>query len=78
MNKVRVRKLQLSSKCQHLLHFGNRAWLDWAFVYPLESTTIGIAGQEMPEWNEIACLTEKIFLKKIDEKVILQIPDKFN
>ena len=61
-----------------LLHMGNPTWLDSAFVYALDSTTIGIAGHEMPEWNEISCFIEKIPIKKQAEKLILQIPEKFN
>ena len=43
-----------------LLKIGNRVWADSAFVYALDSTTIGVAGQEMPEWKEVACFTETI------------------
>ncbi len=79
MNKLRDRKPSTFIEVPvNLLQYENGEWLDWAFVYALDSTTIGIAGQEMLESNEIACFTEKISLKKTDEKVILQIPDKFN
>lgn len=62
----------------NLLQIGNGNWLDYAFVYALDSTTIGIAGHEMPEWKEIACHTEKIPIKKQEEKIILQIPEKLS
>ena len=35
-----------------LLHVGNPTWLDSAFIYALDSTTIGVSGHEMPEWAE--------------------------
>jgi hypothetical protein len=62
----------------NLLQTENQAWLDWAYVYALDSATIGIAGQEMPEWKEASCFSEKIPVKKDKENLILQIPDKMN
>ena len=62
----------------NLLQTENRSWLHWAFAYALDSTTIGIAGCEIPEWNEISCFTEKIPITKAQEKIILQIPEKFS
>lgn len=62
----------------NLLQTDNRSWLHWAFAYALDSTTIGIAGCEMPQWNEISCFTEKIPVTKTQEKIILQIPEKFS
>jgi hypothetical protein len=62
----------------NLLHVGNPTWLDSAFVYALDSTTIGIAGNKMPEWNEVSCFIEKIPIKKQGEKIVLQIPEKFS
>ena len=59
-----------------LLHAENPTWLDYAFVYALDSTTIGIAGHEMPEWAEISCLVEKIPIERTPERVIIQIPEK--
>ena len=61
-----------------LLQIGNRIWVDSAFVYALDSTTIGIAGQEMPEWKEIACFTQTIPIKKDNEKLVLQLPERFS
>ncbi len=60
-----------------LLRKGNPTWQDAAFVYALDSTTIGISGREMPEWNEISCFIEKIPIQKREEKLILEIPEKF-
>ena len=62
----------------NLVQSANQTWLDYALVYALDSTTIGIAGQEMPDWKEIACFTETIPIKKDKEKIILHIPEKFS
>ncbi len=60
-----------------LLQFENGAWLDSAYVYALDSTTIGVAGKEIPEWKEYACFTEATPIKKQDEKLLLRLPPKF-
>jgi len=60
-----------------LLNADNPTWLDSAFVYALDSSTIGISGHEMPEWKEISCFLEKIPIEKDTEKFVLRIPDNF-
>ena len=60
-----------------LLHADNPTWLDSAFVYALDSSTVGISGHEMPEWKEISCFLEKIPIEKDTEKFVLKIPDNF-
>jgi hypothetical protein len=60
-----------------LLHASNPAWLESAFIYALDSSTIGISGHETPEWKTISCFQEKIPIEKDAEKLILRIPDKF-
>jgi hypothetical protein len=60
----------------NLLQFENGEWLNCAFVYALDSTTIGIAGQEIAEWSEISCFSEEIPIKKENGKIIMQIPFK--
>jgi hypothetical protein len=62
----------------NLLQVDNQTWLDSAFVYALDSSTIGIAGHKILEWNENACFTEKPQIKNDKEKIILQIPEKFS
>jgi len=61
-----------------LLKTGNPLWAQSAFIYALDSTTIGISGKEMPEWNEISCLQEEIPLRKDEGKIILTIPERFS
>jgi hypothetical protein len=60
-----------------LLRTSNPIWNEHAFVYALDSSTIGISGREIPEWEEISCFLEKIPIKKMDGKVVVQIPEKF-
>ena len=62
----------------NLLQFENGQWHDCAFLYALDSTTIGITGQESPEWEEIAGFTETTPIKKNKATITLHIPDKFN
>jgi hypothetical protein len=62
----------------NLLKIGNPLWDRSAFVYALDSSTIGISGKEMPEWKEISCLLEEIPLKKEGDKIGLHIPEKFS
>ena len=61
-----------------LLRFENGEWLDRAFVYALDSTTIGIAGYEIPEWKESAAFTEEIPVRREKKKMVLKIPEKFS
>jgi hypothetical protein len=62
----------------NLLKTGNPLWDRNAFIYALDSTTIGISGREVPEWNEISCFLEKIRLRKDQDKIMLTIPEKFS
>lgn len=60
-----------------LLKTGNPLWDQDAFIYALDSSTIGISGKEMPEWKEISCFQETIPLKKEKERIELCIPEGF-
>jgi hypothetical protein len=62
---------------EELLRVGNPTWLDSAFIYALDSTTIGISGHEMPEWAEISCFLNKIPIERDNGKVVLEIPENF-
>jgi hypothetical protein len=61
-----------------LLTTGNPLWEKSAFIYALDSSTIGVSGREMEEWKEISCFQEKIPLKKEREKIELRIPETFS
>jgi hypothetical protein len=60
-----------------LLKTGNPLWDQSAFVYALDSSTIGISGEEMPEWKEISRFQKEIPLKKEREKIELLVPEEF-
>jgi hypothetical protein len=62
---------------EELLHVKNPTWLDSAFIYALDSTTIGISGHEMPEWAEISCFLKKIPIERDNDNVVLEIPENF-
>ena len=62
---------------EELLHVGNPTWLDSAFIYALDSTTIGISGHEMREWGEISCFLKEIPIEKDKGKLVLKVPDNF-
>ncbi len=59
-----------------LLHVGNPTWFNSAFVYGLDSSTIGVSGHAMPEWAEISCFAEEIPITRDAEKVVVQIPER--
>jgi len=40
----------------------------------LDNVTIGVAGEEIPEWKEVACFVRKIPLEMIENKPIIRIP----
>ena len=60
-----------------LLKTANPLWDQNAFIYALDSSTIGISGREISEWKETSCFLEKIPLKKEKDKIELDIPEKF-
>ena len=61
----------------NLLERGNPLWDQSAFIYALDSSTIGVSGKEMPEWKEISCFHSKIALKKERNKIELEVPENF-
>ncbi len=60
-----------------LLQKDEATWQDCAFVYALDSTTIGVSGRLMPEWAKISCFTEEIPIHRNEGKMVLQVPEKF-
>lgn len=57
------------------LEGGNPVWFDHAFVYALDSNTIGISGENIKEWSEISCLKTEIPLKFEDKAVLFDLPE---
>jgi len=60
-----------------LLARANPVWNESAFVYALDSSTIGVSGCEVPEWKETSCFLEKIPIQEAEEKMVFQIPESF-
>ncbi|MCW4001340.1 MAG: hypothetical protein NWE93_13985 [Candidatus Bathyarchaeota archaeon] len=56
----------------------NGAWLDCAHIFALDSSTIGVAGHEMPEWAQNACFKETAPIQKNRETVVFEIPERFS
>jgi hypothetical protein len=54
---------------------GNPLWDEYAYVYALDSSTIGISGREMSGWDEISCFLEKIPIQKTKNKIVFKIPE---
>jgi hypothetical protein len=59
------------------LCFENGEWQDQAYVYALDSTTIGITGRDVPEWREYAAFTAIISIKRQSDMIVLKLPPKF-
>jgi hypothetical protein len=60
-----------------LLDVDNPVWGDSAFVYALDSSTIGLSGKPMSEWEEASCFLERIPIEKSAGKIVLRIPERF-
>jgi len=63
----------------NLLDIGNPVWQDRAWFYALDSSTIGISGYNIDEWNEISQFVEEIPIDRSreEEKLVLRIPERF-
>jgi hypothetical protein len=61
-----------------LLQPDSGGWGKGAFIYALDSNTIGIAGAEKPEWKESAAFTGEILLRREKDKMVFEIPEKFS
>ena len=56
---------------------GNPSWHERAFIYALDSSTIGISGRELPEWNEISCFSSEIPIENERARISIRIPENF-
>lgn len=61
----------------NFLKRGNPSWHEKAFIYALDSSTIGISGRELPEWNEISCFSSSIPMENVEGKISIRIPENF-
>ncbi len=60
-----------------LLKLGNPLWKDDAFIYALDSTTVGITGTCNPEWEKLACFAKKVKLTPEKERFLIKLPRQF-
>lgn len=60
-----------------LLKVNNPTWNEHAFMYALDSSTIGVSGKEILDWAEISCFHETISLQREEGKIIFRLPEKF-
>ena len=59
-----------------LIERSNPTWNDEAIIYALDSSTMGVCGEELPEWSEHALLETRIPIC-IDEEILsFKIPEK--
>ena len=61
----------------NLIKIGNPTWSTQAKIYALDSSTIGISGKKIEEWEEHAEMKDSIPIDREKEKLILRIPEKF-
>jgi hypothetical protein len=59
------------------LEVGNPHWSQEAVIYALDSSTIGISGSQIQEWNAVAAFRTTIPVRMHGTKILLTIPKKF-
>ena len=59
------------------LEISNPMWMDSAFMYALNMHTIGVTGNIFDQWNDISLLTREIPVRKEDNEIKFQFPEKF-
>jgi len=93
MGKIRVEAIERKGKRTNLVYpksrknpslievpaslLGNPDWKNEAFVYALDSTTIGISGKNNDVWDHESCHTEKVDLNRHGGKLSLILPERF-
>lgn len=60
-----------------LLKLANPVWKDDAFIYALDSTTVGITGTRNPEWEKLACFAEEVKLNPEGKRFLVKLPRQF-
>ena len=59
------------------LKIHNPFWLDTAFMYALDSNTIGVSGESSVTWDEISCFQKEIKLIHNDNDICFEVPEDF-
>lgn len=60
-----------------MLEIGNPSWSEEAFIYALDSSTIGISGSSIEEWEEVSAFKSQISPRREGEKMYFTIPESF-
>jgi hypothetical protein len=61
----------------NLLKVGNPLWDREAFIYALDSSTIGISGHPIGDWKRVSCFSSQIPMRRgEDGKILLTIPER--
>jgi len=93
MRKIRVEALERNGRRTNLVFpktkkdpclievptnlLGNPSFSNEAFLYALDSTTIGISDGTDADWKREACFMEKTNLKRDERKVSLKLSERF-
>jgi len=59
------------------LNVRNPSWSQEACIYALDSSTIGISGRRIEEWDQVAGFKSHISPRVEEQKVFLEIPEDF-
>lgn len=59
------------------LEIHNPIWMNGAFMYALDSETIGVTGRRFRTWGNISRFMKEIPLRKDDEHIMFEFPEEF-
>lgn len=60
---------------REVVHIGNPSWLD-AFIYALNSESIGISAESVPEWESNCLWKEKVKVDRDRKELLVKLPEK--
>lgn len=59
------------------LEIHNPIWTNSAFMYALDSETIGVTGRRFRTWGDISRFMKEIPLRQDDEYIVFEFPEEF-
>lgn len=62
---------------KNLLKTGNPTWQKEAYVYALDSNTVGISGKRNKDWKSFACFGKRVDLTTKKNTLSLRLPQEF-
>lgn len=79
----RVYPAECPEKPHNLIHISKEMidsdiWQDKAIVYMISRSTIGISSTEVQGWEKKALFKVHVFIKKDDENVTMELPERFS